>query len=159
MKPLKNLLRGLLAVCSFIAAIPAVAEPPQPGPQWTNSLGMKFVPVPGTAVLFSIWDTRVQDYQAFVTATERDGGKKPDFEQGPTHPVVMVSWDDAKAFCAWLTEKERSTGTLTPNQEYRWACEKRPAAHRGSVARKSRASIRGAHNGLHRAGRVTTHPH
>ena len=57
-------------------------------------------------------------YQAFVAATGR-GWKKPDFEQGPTHPAVNVSWADAKAYCAWLTEKERHTGALTPNQEYR----------------------------------------
>jgi formylglycine-generating enzyme required for sulfatase activity len=99
---------------AMTAPLPSV----QPGQQWTNSLGMKFVPVPGTAVQFSIWDTRVQDYQAFVTATGRDW-KKPDFEQGPTHPVVLVTWDDAKAFCAWLTEKERRTGTLNSTQEYR----------------------------------------
>jgi len=56
------------------AASPAVVAPlpaAQPGQQWTNSLGMKFVPVPGTSVQFSIWDTRVQDYEAFVTATGR----------------------------------------------------------------------------------------
>jgi len=79
---------------------------------------MKFVPVPGTAVLFSIWDTRVQDYEAFVKATKRSW-EKPDFEQGPTHPAVNVSWDDAKAFCTWLTEKERTAGTLKSTQEYR----------------------------------------
>jgi hypothetical protein len=91
---------------------------PRLGQPWINSLGMKFVPVPGTAVQFSIWDTRVQDYQAFVTATGR-AWEKPPFEQGPTHPAVMVSWDDAKAFCAWLTEKERRAGTLNASQEYR----------------------------------------
>jgi len=96
---------------------PAVVAPP-PGQSWMNSLGMKFVPVPGIAALFSIWDTRVQDYETFVTASGR-AWQKPNFEQGPTHPAVMVSWDDAKAFCAWLTGKERRAGTLNATQEYR----------------------------------------
>jgi hypothetical protein len=39
---------------------------------WTNSLGMRFVPVAGTHVLFSIWDTRVQDFEAFVKNTNYD---------------------------------------------------------------------------------------
>ena len=42
---------------------------PKPGEPWENSLGMKFVPVPGTSVLFCIWETRVQDFEAFVKAT------------------------------------------------------------------------------------------
>jgi formylglycine-generating enzyme required for sulfatase activity len=88
------------------------------GKPFENSLGMKFLPVPGTDVLFSIWDTRVQDYQAFAAATGRSEHKAK-FEQGSTHPVVGTSWDEAKAFCAWLTEKERRAGTLKSNQEYR----------------------------------------
>ncbi len=74
-----------------------------------NTLGMKFVPVPISGgptdqqrVLFSVWDTRVQDYERFAKETQRDW-PKPDFEQGPTHPAVMVSWEDATAFCQWLT--------------------------------------------------------
>lgn len=104
---------------------------------WQNSLGMKFVPVPGTKVLFSIWDTRVEDFEKFVNETNydatagmysvgKDGWKQngatwksPGFTQGPASPVVGVNWEDAKAFCVWLTKKERKEGRIGPDQEYR----------------------------------------
>ncbi len=85
---------------------------------FTNGLGMRFQPVPGTEVLFSIWDTRVQDYAEFVRETGQTW-EKPEFAQGPTHPVVKVSWNDATAFCVWLTAKERRAGRISPQQGYR----------------------------------------
>jgi hypothetical protein len=104
---------------------------------WQNSLGMKFVPVSGTQVLFSIWDTRLEDFRAFVDSAGYDatGGmwslgkdgwkqlgatwKEPGFSQGPTDPVVGLSWDDGKAFCAWLTEREHRSGALPEDMHYR----------------------------------------
>ncbi|MEI7730357.1 MAG: SUMF1/EgtB/PvdO family nonheme iron enzyme [Verrucomicrobiota bacterium] len=103
---------------------------------WANSLGMAFAPVAGTTVWFGTWDVRVQDYQAFIDATatietehhwfgkdtQRNIKREwpvPSFSQGPTHSAVNVSWDDAKAFCAWLTTKEQGEGKLAAGQEYR----------------------------------------
>jgi heme-degrading monooxygenase HmoA len=115
-----------------------------------NSLGMKFARVPGTTVVFSVWDTRVQDFQAFVNDTHYDATRdmssgvnghqgatflasyvqahyqrlgnswqNPGWTQGPADVVTGVSWQDAVAFCQWLTEKERRVGKIRPDQSYR----------------------------------------
>lgn len=87
---------------------------------FTNSLGMTLVPVPiaNRKLLFSQLETRVADYTTFVEATSRQW-QKPSFKQLPSHPAVNVTWLDAEAFCAWLTERERSQGWIRPWQEYR----------------------------------------
>jgi len=87
----------------------------------TNTLGMRFVSVQGRSVLFSIWETRVQDYKTYAEAVSGVDGSwnSPGFAQTPTHPVVKVSWDDATRFCAWLTEKERREGKLPTGAHYR----------------------------------------
>lgn len=120
-----------LSAAATIASTPAIATKDAP---FINSLGMKFVPVPITGgptdkqrVLFSVWETRVQDYDGFARKTQREW-PKPEFEQGPTHPAVNVSWEDAQAFCWWLTERERKAARLAANEQYRlptdheWSC-------------------------------------
>jgi Sulfatase-modifying factor enzyme 1 len=115
----------------------APAPKPAPAQSITNSLGMKLVAVPGSTALFCAWPTRVQDFAAFVKATNYeatnymwslhndsvkvygDSWKCPGFPQEPSHPVVGVSWKDAKAFCQWLTEKERREKVIGPKQSYR----------------------------------------
>ncbi len=84
-----------------------------------NSLGMKFAPVGD--VLFSVWQTRVRDFEAFAKATnfKSSAWRQPGFKQDGDHPVANVSWNDAISFCKWLTEKEQKEGLLAPNQSYR----------------------------------------
>ena len=109
---------------------------------WENSLGMKFVPIAERQVWFSIWDTRVGDFSEFVDNAPGDysykatngmwlldkgvwnesqgaSWKEPGFKQDTTNPVVGVSWDDAKAFCDWLTRKEHAAGRLPQRMIYR----------------------------------------
>jgi len=113
---------------------------------YKNSLGMELVPVSGLdGVLFCKWETRVQDFRAFAEdrgnnkgynyqsgeqpyVLKSDGWKQrgweygwsnPGFTQGADHPVTCVSWNDAVAFCEWLTEKERREGRIGPDQRYR----------------------------------------
>ncbi|HVV71883.1 MAG TPA: formylglycine-generating enzyme family protein, partial [Verrucomicrobiae bacterium] len=104
------------------------------GGTFVNSLGMRFAPVPRTTVLFSIWDTRVEDYRLYAEANP--GGdsnwKNPGFAREIDCPVVMVSWIEAKAFCAWLTQKERKEGRITQHQEYRLPTDKEWSAAVGN---------------------------
>ncbi|WP_339731066.1 SUMF1/EgtB/PvdO family nonheme iron enzyme [uncultured Gimesia sp.] len=40
-----------------------------------------------------------------------------------SYPVVCVSWNDGRAFCKWLTERERKAGRLPKGLEYRLPTE------------------------------------
>jgi eukaryotic-like serine/threonine-protein kinase len=101
---------------TFLAARLEKSVGPAPGQPFTNSLGMKFVPLGDIQI--SIWETRVQDYEAFCRATGRHY-EAVDFHQTSADPAVKVNWFDAMAFCKWLTEKERNENLIEDRQVYR----------------------------------------
>ncbi|MBK8091920.1 MAG: SUMF1/EgtB/PvdO family nonheme iron enzyme [Verrucomicrobiaceae bacterium] len=120
MKPLLFSLTTLTLLCHCAApsgggssgnnAALASATKEQP---FVNSLGMKFVPVPGTNILMCTTETTVAQYQAAGM-----GYQAPPFPQGSNHPAVNVSWNDAKAYCDWLSKKEGRKYRLPSDAEW-----------------------------------------
>jgi formylglycine-generating enzyme required for sulfatase activity len=84
-------------------------------PYVVAALGMEFVPVstpgigtdaPRIVVLFSRWETRLKDWQAFVDSKDPSvpsgAGLLPGFTQTPDQPAMNLSKHDADLFTAWL---------------------------------------------------------
>lgn len=83
------------------------------GAPFVNGLGMKFVPVPGTNILMCTTETTVAQYQAAGMGYEAQG-----FPQGSNHPAVNVTWNDAQAWCAWLSKREGLNYRLPTDAEW-----------------------------------------
>ena len=108
--------KPLTAPISTPVIAPVSAPNHAPG---ENSLGQRFAPVGD--VEFCIWPTRVKDFEPFarIAGVKSEDWRHPGFKQGPDHPVVDVTWQEAMAFCEWLTDKEHQEGLLPANQFYR----------------------------------------
>jgi hypothetical protein len=123
------------AAASIPIGDPVAATKEQP---YVNTLGMKFVPVPieggptdskssGKRVLFCMHETRKGDYRKHAEAVRgvNDKWKSITYWDVPVsqkddHPVVNVNYEDAVAFCDWLSKTEGREYRLPTDHE--WSC-------------------------------------
>jgi formylglycine-generating enzyme required for sulfatase activity len=64
------------------------------------------------------WNPDKNDLEFSKKYSWRNAG----FEQTDEHPVINVSWNDATAFCQWLSRKGGKTYRLPTEAEWEYAC-------------------------------------
>lgn len=62
------------------------------------------------------------NHAARFAKTETANWRNPGFDQTDRHPVVCVSWNDAVAYCKWLSDKEGAKVRLPTEAEWELAC-------------------------------------
>ena len=136
MTDLRFAIFACLLACLGVASR-TVAEPAE---AFVNGLGIKMLPVPAGAFEMGDddgeYDERPVHAVALTTpfwmgATEVTNAQyerfRPEHRQrrggaADDEAVVFVSWDDATAFCAWLSEREGATYRLPTEAEWEYAC-------------------------------------
>ncbi len=140
-RPLVAACAGAVVTTGMFAALPYWTQKARPSVptaaplplakdgSFTNTLAMKFVPVPDTEVMFCIHETRYRDFIAFLGKDFDPGrtwgpvntpGVDPTAPASQNLPVARINWEDAREFCRWLSRKEGRSYRLPTDHE--WSC-------------------------------------
>ena len=57
-----------------------------------------------------------------ISMTGKDQGERGHWVNQPNQPVVRITWNEAMAFCKWLSQKTGKKFTLPTEAQWEWAC-------------------------------------
>ena len=90
----------------------------------------EMVVLSGGTLAMGRYEVTVGEYRAFVSATGGTGDDRwrdhGEFRQTDRHPVVEVSWDDARAYVGWLSRTTGATYRLPTEAEWERAAAGSP---------------------------------
>ena len=92
-------------------------------PKKTLKIKMIRVPLGKLTYQFEIgkYPVTFEEYDMFCEDTNREKPKDEGWGRGK-RPVINVSWDDAMAFCEWLSKKSGDNYILPTELEWEYAC-------------------------------------
>lgn len=99
--------------------VPALAGSPTAGSDWTvPEIELELVWIQDLGIWAGKYTVTNREFRRFRPEHNSWHFRTHDLN-GEDQPAVHVSFEDAVAFCEWLTERERSAGRLPEDREFR----------------------------------------
>lgn len=114
----KELMNRNTGSAAKAAIDPKSLKPALASAEYQNSVGAILRPL-APNVLIAEKETTIEAFEQYLKDQSKTWQNRPTFNLTEEHPIMNISWVEAKEYCAWLTKKEREYGLIPATAEYR----------------------------------------